>query len=495
MMNRFFLVCLAVLFTSSLFAQKNKESKVDFNHFPSKDTLPEAWIKSFDFHEGVFPEPLNRDSVVKSEDQLNFGVFPELEVAAGYAANSYHNAIGHVGGGLHAQLSRKGSFNLQLGFAKYKFQGMNYVMNSVDSLGVYPGFNRVIFKSEGQVLLNQWYGKFEKKLGKYFQFALGQESLHLGEGYRSLILDKHMAPLPYVRFITRVGRFQLTNLWIQAQNDVQAFKQVKYAALHTLSWNVTKKWNVSLYEWVIWQAKQGPVIRSLDLHYLQPFAFLRPIEYAQGSSDNVILGFSSSYTHKGKYKIYMQMVLDEFLLSEVRARTGWWGLKYGGQLGIKLREVVPNVNFNTEINTVMPFTYSHNSPDQCWGNKNSPLGAPLGSNFIEWCSQVNYSKPKYEVSLKCNYAAVGHNNSIGNYGGNVFVSYNNPVSIYGNKLLQGTKQNNLFTQVEYAWKWSAFQIFTTHCFMQRKEKSHTQNEYGFWIGIRMGMPSLRVWDF
>ena len=123
----------------------------------------------------------------------------------------------------------------------------------------------------------------------------------------------------------KVGPFRFVSNYAQLRSGIPGMghQEKKYIGLHALSIDVKKKWNFALYEMVIWQRNDSISVRNFDLHYLNPLAFWRPIEYAQGSADNVLLGLSASYTEKQKCKIYGQFLLDEWLLSEVRARLGW----------------------------------------------------------------------------------------------------------------------------------------------------------------------------
>jgi hypothetical protein len=104
-----------------------------------------------------------------------------------------------------------------------------------------------------------------------------------------------------------------------------------------------------VFESVIWQAKDTMLNRGFDVHYLNPFVFFRPLEYEQGSSDNVIMGLNLKVKIIDGISVYSQFLLDEFLMKEVRADSGWWANKYGYQLGIKFAEPFGMKGFNARI--------------------------------------------------------------------------------------------------------------------------------------------------
>ena len=125
--------------------------------------------------------------------------------------------------------------------------------------------------------------------------------------------------------------------------------------------------------------------RNFDVNYLNPIIFFRPIEYNIGSSDNSFFGVNLKATIFKRHILYSQLILDEFLLEEIRNNNGWWANKYGFQFGYKSFDLfeLNGLGFQLEFNSVRPFTYSHLSSLQNYGNANHSLAHPLESNFRE----------------------------------------------------------------------------------------------------------------
>ena len=131
-------------------------------------------------------------------------------------------------------------------------------------------------------------------------------------------------------------KVKYVNLWSLHEDQYsKGFSNLKWASSHLLSYNVTKWMNLSLFESVVWQDKDTLVNRGPDINYFNPFVFFRPVEYGIGSADNSLLGAGLKVTIDKHYLIYSSFILDEFLLNELRNRTGWWGNKYGFQIGLK----------------------------------------------------------------------------------------------------------------------------------------------------------------
>ena len=94
-----------------------------------------------------------------------------------------------------------------------------------------------------------------------------------------------------------------------------------------------------------------------------PNIFFRPIEYNIGSSDNSFFGVNLKATIFKKHILYSQLILDEFLLEEIRNNNGWWANKYGFQFGYKsfdLFEIkISTIKKRIEINFRIKCYYSY----------------------------------------------------------------------------------------------------------------------------------------
>jgi len=283
---------------------------------------------------------------------------------------------------------------------------------------------------------------------KIFNFQVGQDKHFWGDGYRSLFLSDVSAPYPFFKISTTVWKLTYVNLYtiMQGTPTPSGGKQDwfnKYATFHYLGYNVTKRINIGLFESVIWQGSDKNRFRGYDVNYLNPVIFFRPVEFSLGSSDNAFMGFSYKIKLFKKQQLYGQLLLDEFNLKDVIKRTGWWGNKYGIQTGFKSFDLfkIKRLNFQTEFNYVRPYTYSHGGVLQNYSNLNQPLAHPLGANFIELASFLNYRHNRLFVEGKCVYAVYGADTAHSDYGQNIFIPYTQHPHEYGNTTTQGMKTN------------------------------------------------------
>jgi hypothetical protein len=68
---------------------------------------------------------------------------------------------------------------------------------------------------------------------------------------------------------------------------------------------------------------------------------------------------------------------------------------------------------------------------------NEPLAHPLGANFMESATFLNYRYKRLFIEAKCVYAFYGGDSAGTDFGKNIFISYVNRPSDYGNYTGQG----------------------------------------------------------
>jgi hypothetical protein len=240
----------------------------------------------------------------------------------------------------------------------------------------------------------------------------------------------------------------------------------KFIAFHHLSVNLGKKFNLGLFESVVYAAEDSTGSTSLRLDYLNPVIFYRAIEQQNGSSDNVLLGLDFKWNVLKRLQVYGQFVLDEFLLENLKEGSGWWANKYGLQVGAKYIDAfgVPNLDLQGEINIVRPYTYSHNTIYGDYSSYRQSLAHPLGANFRELAGIVRYQPwPRLNLVGKLLYIETGRDADNLNFGGDILKdnSTRNNGSAdpdYGNSTGQGFPNTIVHGSlvVSYQWKHNLF---------------------------------------
>ena len=338
---------------------------------------------------------------------------------------------------------------------------------------------------------------------RFFTLMGGYGKHFFGEGYRSLLLSDNASAYPYARMETSFGSIKYVNQYnIWNDNSVdpanKSQDRMKFSAMHCISWDVVRWFNISIFESVVWQYQDSLVNRGFDLHYLNPVIFYRPVEYGQGSADNVILGANTSFKMHRGHVLYAQFVLYEFLLSELRARSRWWGNKYGLQLGYKTNALLDSQLYvQAEFNVVRPFTFSHKTSTLSYGHLNASVTHPLGANFWEVLNIVSFQRKgdrekKLRFTNKLTWASFGVDSNATSFGQDIFKPYSFRPDDFNQKIMQGLRYNvmNEHFIVEYPIvKGIGLYANLTYNYRMAWTKYATAHEHYLLLGIR-----TRLWN-
>ena len=283
---------------------------------------------------------------------------------------------------------------------------------------------------------------------KFINMQFGHGKNFIGDGYRSLLLSDVASPHPFFKLNTSFWKIKYTNTWMwlkDVRDDVVEDKAFlsKYLASHYLSWNVSKRLNIGLFESVLWTNSND---RGFDVNYLNPVIFYRAIEFETGQgAGNAILGASVKYKFNDNINMYSQFILDEFSLSDIKGGEKSWKNKYGYQLGVKYYNAfkVDNLLLQFEYNRVRPYTYSHNTIVLNYGHNNQSMAHLWGANFSEAILIGRYHYNRWFANAKLIFGMRGLDFNDGtddfSYGGDVYRDYNDRPYDTGVEVGQGIK--------------------------------------------------------
>ncbi len=429
-----------------------------YNHSSIKPlTTNDIKDTSIEYEFGSPFKKLNEASGQNHKVQLGF--YPIAEIAAKVISDVIDTTVFDLGIGAAGVLRVGESFNGRIEFSASRFQYPLYVESEVrrSAIGADGQLYHQYNKGYHSTNLN---GFLDYKPGEVFSFRAGHGRNFIGEGYRSMMLSDNAGNYSYGRITADVWRMKYMVLYAHLKDMGNSASrnymnlESKFATIHYLSWNITKKFNLGFFESVVWPGRDTLIDRGMDVNYLNPVIFMRPVEYSTGSSDNSLLGMSFNYKPKDNRVFYSQFVLDEFLLDELVAdakdlvkpdvarQSGWWANKYAIQLGLKTFDLfgLKGIGFQTEMNLARPFTYSHGNSKQNYGHLNRALAHPLEANFVESISFLSYSNNNSLAELKFQYYQQGLSTDSTNFGEDIFKPYQSRRSEYGNYLGQGVNR-------------------------------------------------------
>ena len=387
----------------------------------------------------------------------------------------------------------EGTIDQRLGFYTFLTDNQEavplYVQNRIqrDSIVPHEGFWKYFKTTNGSAYdFFSARGYLTYAATKHINVQLGHDRNFIGNGYRSLILSDYSTPYFFLKLNTRIWKLNYQNLFAELTAERRTSDQVypkKYLALHHLSFDVTKNFNVGLFEAEIHGQPNG----RLELQYLNPIIFYRAVEQQVGSADNALLGLDFKWNIKHTGQLYGQLVLDEFKLNEIKSGNGWWGNKQAFQLGGKYIDVagIRNLDLQVEYNYIRPYTYQHESYYTAYTHYQQPLAHPMGANLSEVLGVLSYQPlPRLNVVAKAFYTVQGldygfdangniittgpptyaytdpithqpvvvSTDHIANYGGNSIVPYYPRPSEYDNRVGQGNKSQLLHTDFTVSYQ-------------------------------------------
>ena len=281
---------------------------------------------------------------------------------------------------------------------------------------------------------------------QYFNIQLGHGKNFIGDGYRSLFLSDNASPYPFFKLNTTIWKLKYTNTWmslrdVRSEVTEDGSFRTKFMANHYLSYNVTKRLNIGLFESVIWENDND---RGFDFNYINPVIFYRAIEFSTGSrGGNALIGLSAKYKVNNRVNAYSQLIIDEFSTSDIFGGNGSYKNKIGYQIGAKYYDAfgLKNLYLQAEYNRVRPYTYSHNTVVLNYDHANQSMAHTLGANFSEFITIARYQRGRIFSSAKLIFAKRGFEFNTSEdsffYGGNIYGTEDNRVADEGNELAQG----------------------------------------------------------
>lgn len=363
----------------------------------------------------------------------------------------------------------RGMVDKKVGFYSYLTDNQAVLPSYVwERMGQYPvipheGFWKE-FKDGRGVDFLQARGYITFEATKHINLQAGHDRFFLGNGYRSLVFSDHAPPAWFIKGNVKVWKinylFVVNQMTADVAGSLGGLRDTpggypnKFNALHHLSINIGKKLNIGVFESVIFSPDDSTGTDNFRLDYLNPIIFYRAIEQQNGSSDNVLLGFDFKWNAAKKISFYGQILLDEFVLDNIRDGNGWWANKFGLQGGAKYVDAfgIPNLDLQGEINVVRPYTYSHTSNYGSYTSYEQPIAHPLGANFKEFVGILRYQPlPRLNLVGKLVMTQIGRDSTGVNWGSDIMKNTSTRQQEYNNEIGQGINNDIMFGSLSVSW--------------------------------------------
>lgn len=311
------------------------------------------------------------------------------------------------------------------------------------------------------------------------QFGYGEH--FIGNGYRSLLLSDNSFKYPFLKIKSNFwnNRIQYTMLFAFMNNlyrmpettSTESLFERKDGTFHFLDFAVTEKFNIGLFEGIVWHRSDSTGLQQFNYNMLNPVIFANTAVHGMHHNRaNAVIGLTFSMRYIPRTEVYGQFMVDEFKKS-----------KYGYQIGIKTFDLfTTDLNMQLEYNYVSPYTYAHTRPRQSYSHYNLPLAHPGGAAFHEVVFQLNYIWKRLFVQAKTNFYSKRNTFTTENTGADIFQSDVDKLNTDPNSLI-------FIQMLEFGYRFNkknSLQVFAGWQGRAYEHPSHKEISHYLYFGLR-----------
>lgn len=347
---------------------------------------------------------------VKKEDHSFYADFlPDFIIGKQTGTNS--KTLWTNTRGAQVGLSVKDRFSFYLSFYENQARFPTHIDSAAIAIGGLPGqgFSQNVATSKFDWMnttVNLTY-----QVTEAFNVNLAYDKVHIGEGYRSMLLSESPYNFTHAKFSGNVGRFQYNSIWatmLDRKNpsgtnlvDESIYRQgdgVKFATYQYLDYLLSNKATIGLFHSLIWPEENEPAAKKV----------------------NGGLGLNAKYQPWTNVVFYGQVYADDLSKFSLNKRAD---RRVAYQLGGKVIDVfaVNNLNVTLEYNQAAPYTYQHENNRINYSSNGESLAHPAGANFREILGILTYTWNRWNIYGQSLFSRYGADPDVtSNYGRDIF---------------------------------------------------------------------------
>jgi hypothetical protein len=244
-----------------------------------------------------------------------------------------------------------------------------------------------------------------------FRIKLGRDKMQIGYGPVKSIIDDIAPTFDYLGFNINYDFFTfsyfhakiLGTSYFQPDSINGGINVVpeKYLGYHRIGFNLSDNFNFGVGEMIIYGD------RSIDLSYLNPFAFYKSVEHANQDRDNSFLFFDVNNKSIKGLKFYSTLLIDDIDFGKLG--TGWYGNQTLFDFGIysaNLYDLIP-LYIKLEYTKIDPYVHTHRTGSTNFTSDGYNLGSFLQPNSELFLAELDYQL-NYRTSITANFSYVIH---------------------------------------------------------------------------------------
>ena len=339
----------------------------------------------------------------------------DLEIGQDFSASGQTNRFWNTRG-VRIQAKFFENFGFETSFYETQARLLTYQTNYVNGHGefilsnnAYKQVNAIIpsyartkpFGSEGfDFAFAQGYFNFQPT--SWFHIEAGNGNQFIGSGHRSLLLSDFTVNYPYFKpeFLLFNERLQYNIIYASHQNlyrlpfhvTPEANYEKKLSVSHYLEYSFNKNFQIGVFENNTWITTDS--LGTKPFNYLAINPILGNSIFNGGNTPgryNGFFGMNANYSFK-QFLLYCQLIFDNKQIG-------------GYQIGLRTYDIfTKNLNFQFEYNYVSSNTYTSNNKRANYNHSNLALAHPLGNNFQEILTVIDYHYKRLFINYSANYS-------------------------------------------------------------------------------------------
>lgn len=379
------------------------------NRYNLHENIKDSSIQYYDFAEVLYKKHLIE---VKSKDCF-LTISPLIDLSLGIdlkdtsSLNLFQNTRGVlIEGDLFKNFSFSTSFfENQSRFSSYEQQFINErgefrpVSNGyAQENGVISGASRTKpFKTNGYDY-SYAIGNIIYSPHKKIDLIAGNNQQFIGTGYRSMLLSDNSSYSPYFRVDYYISK-RLSFNYLRSRNmnlirkknytTVEGFYQPKGFGINYLTYHVTPKLNLSLFDGTIWSMGDSLQTKSVNPLFYNPIPFVSA--FLKDSTCYAIQGLNLNWIVTNKIRAYSQLAIGDLDSKQLAFQLGFRGYDF-----FKLKNSMIQLEFNMASETMYQSKYSRLN----YSNYNLPLAHTKGNAFKELVLRFNWEYKRCYIDLK-----------------------------------------------------------------------------------------------
>ncbi|MCF8240270.1 MAG: hypothetical protein K9J16_02715 [Melioribacteraceae bacterium] len=330
----------------------------------------------------------------------------------------------------------KGSFYGKIGFYLKGMNGTFFGNRTLALKRTTLAYNYK-FNLENAGIGNDYFDETEGYLLGEFdhvKIKIGRDRINAGYGFNKSLLGNNSPVFDYALFNFGYKFFHfsyfhgklLGNMNIVQDPIEGSTREVteKYIAYHRVAFDFSKHLSIGFGEMIIYSR------RSMDLAYLNPFAFYKSVEHSNQDRDNSMLFFDVKNNSIRGFKFYAALLIDDIDFSKIGKK--WYGNQTLFDIGltaIPFYSTVP-IEFDFQYMRIEPYVYSHRINNNNFTTQSFNLASDIQPNSEIYHFGIDYRfTHRLSVYSYFDYTIHGANklNNDGsvntNYGGDIQVGY------------------------------------------------------------------------